>query len=127
MSDNMCEKCKYRDASACISPCVVCKYAYPKDSASFAFRDSHFVPEGSGFTPEDNKNKGGGRPAYYAGKAECIDVMLDTMGPDDVKGFCLCNAFKYIWRCKQKHDAADKDAQKAVWYMQKYLELRGKS
>ena len=66
-------------------------------------------------------------PAHYAGKYECIDVMVDTMGPEDVKGFCLCNAFKYLWRCKKKHETPEEDVEKAVWYLQKYLELGGKA
>ena len=38
-----------------------------------------------------------------------------------------CNAFKYLWRCKKKHDTPEEDVEKAVWYLQKYLELGGKS
>lgn len=127
MNDNMCEKCKYRDVSAFGTPCIVCKYSYPADSNSYVFQGSHFVPAESKFTPADYENKVVDHPTHYAGKYECIDVMLDTMGPEDVKGFCLCNAFKYLWRCKKKHETPEEDIEKAVWYLQKYLELGGKT
>ena len=38
-----------------------------------------------------------------------------------VKDFCLCNAFKYIWRTKNKNGIEDID--KAIWYLNKYKEL----
>lgn len=125
MNDPMCEKCKYRDVSAFGYPCLTCKYSYPTDSDSRVYRDSHFIPAESKFTPEDNESKEVDHPTHYDGKYECIDVMLDTMGPEDVKGFCLCNAFKYLWRCKKKHETPEEDVKKAAWYLEKYLELGG--
>lgn len=35
--------------------------------------------------------------------------------------FCLCNAFKYIWRHSRKNGV--EDIRKAKWYIDKYLEL----
>ena len=65
-------------------------------------------------------------PAHYeSGKYECIDVMTEALGTEATKGFCLGNAFKYIYRCKRKHDAPAEDVQKAVWYLNKFLELEG--
>ena len=65
-------------------------------------------------------------PAHYeSGKYECIDVMTEALGEEATKGFCLCNAFKYIYRCKRKHDAPIEDVQKALWYLKKFLELEG--
>lgn len=37
--------------------------------------------------------------------------------------FCLCNAFKYIWRHSRKNGV--EDVRKAKWYIDKYLELAG--
>lgn len=127
MDDNMCEKCKYRNESAFVPPCIVCKYSYPADSDSYVFNSSHFIPTEIKFAPEGGENEEVDHPTHYEGKYECIDVMLDTMGPEDVKGFCLCNAFKYLWRCKKKHETPEEDVEKAVWYLQKYLELDGKA
>lgn len=60
---------------------------------------------------------------YKGGKFECIDVMVEIFGIEYTKGFCICNAFKYLWRCRQKHENPDEDIKKAIWYMEKYLEL----
>ena len=58
---------------------------------------------------------------YETGKFECIDVMLETQGVEAVKGFCLCNAFKYLYRHNRKNGS--EDICKARWYIDKYLEL----
>ena len=58
---------------------------------------------------------------YVTGKYECIDVMEDVFGAEELKTFCVMNAFKYIYRHKQKGGA--EDIKKAVWYLNKYLEL----
>lgn len=66
----------------------------------------------------DNVN----HPSHYeTGKFECIDVMVETQGVEAVKDFCLCNAFKYIYRHNGKN--GDEDIKKAKWYIDKYLEL----
>lgn len=66
----------------------------------------------------DNVN----HPSHYeTGKFECIDVMVETQGVDSVKSFCICNAFKYIYRHNRKN--AKEDIQKAIWYLNKYIEL----
>ena len=58
---------------------------------------------------------------YESGKFECIDVMLETQGPEAVKNFCICNAFKYLYRHKRKNGI--EDIKKADWYLKKYIEL----
>lgn len=69
-------------------------------------------------TPFDNVN----RPAHYnTGKYESIDVMVETQGVDAVKNFCICNAFKYIYRHRFKNGV--EDIKKAIWYLNKYVEL----
>lgn len=60
---------------------------------------------------------------YAGGKFECIDVMLDVFGADAVKHFCILNAFKYLWRSEKKKGV--EDIRKAVWYLNKYIELGG--
>lgn len=61
-------------------------------------------------------------PSRYAGgKFECIEVMADVFGKEAVKHFCLLNAFKYIWRQEKKGGV--EDVKKAVWYLNKYIEL----
>ena len=58
---------------------------------------------------------------YNSGGFECIDVMLAVFGKEVVQNFCILNAFKYIWRHKQKGGA--EDIKKAVWYLNKFVEL----
>jgi hypothetical protein len=61
-------------------------------------------------------------PSHYnQGGIECIDAMLSAYGKEDVKAFCKCNAFKYIWRTGQKNGI--EDIEKAIWYLNKYKEL----
>ena len=69
-------------------------------------------------TVKDNVN----HPSHYeTGKFECIDVMLETQGIEAVKSFCICNAFKYLYRHKNKNGL--EDVKKAEWYIKKYIEL----
>ena len=61
----------------------------------------------------DNVN----HPAHYEQSCslECIQVMELVFGANAVRGFCLCNAFKYMWRHKNKNGL--EDLKKAHWYM----------
>lgn len=58
---------------------------------------------------------------YETGKFECIEVMQEALGVDAVKDFCICNAFKYLYRHKRKNGL--EDIKKAKWYIDKLLEL----
>lgn len=55
---------------------------------------------------------------YNTDNYECIDVMEEVFGRDTVKDFCLCNAFKYIYRCMRKNNE-EEDLKKAEWYLHK--------
>ena len=61
-------------------------------------------------------------PAHYTGKFECIDVMEATQGKDAVLKFCVCNAFKYLYRHENKNGL--EDIKKAKWYLDKYIEIK---
>lgn len=56
-------------------------------------------------------------PPHYEGRTslECIEVMEVTFGCKAVCDFCLCNAFKYMWRYKNKN--GEEDLRKAKWYL----------
>ena len=54
---------------------------------------------------------------------ECIDAMRAAFGDSDVKAFCLCNSFKYLFRASSK--GQNVDIKKSVWYLNKFLELGG--
>ena len=64
------------------------------------------------------------RPQHYASTSiECIDAMRETQGDEAVKDFCVCNAFKYLWRHNSKN--GDEDIRKASWYLNKAVEIMG--
>ena len=65
----------------------------------------------------DNVN----HPEHYTGKFECIEVMIETQGIDAVLDFCICTAFKYLYRHRKKNGI--EDLKKARWYIDKYLEI----
>lgn len=61
-------------------------------------------------------------PSHYeSGQFECIEVMEETQGKEAVMDFCLCNAFKYLYRHRRKNGI--EDIKKAKWYIEKYIEL----
>ena len=61
-------------------------------------------------------------PSHYeTGKFQCINVMVEALGKEEVKGFCICNAFKYLYRCRRKNGL--EDIKKARWYIDKFIEL----
>ena len=65
------------------------------------------------------------RPKHYASTSiECIDAMIETQGEEAVIDFCVCNAFKYLWRHNSKN--GDEDVRKANWYLNKAVELMDK-
>ena len=65
-------------------------------------------------------------PSHYKqASVECIDVLLMTQGVEYTKGFCLCNAMKYLYRHNAKN--GDEDIKKAKWYLDKYLEISGEA
>ena len=70
----------------------------------------------------DNVN----HPEHYTqGVIECIDAMLSAFGGDAVQEYCVCNAFKYLWRHKHKGKRAE-DVSKAQWYLAKWQEIEKK-
>jgi hypothetical protein len=63
-------------------------------------------------------------PSHYADNAkgiECIDAMEAAFGSQAVQCFCICNAFKYLFRYTKKNGI--EDIHKAQWYINKYIEL----
>lgn len=63
-------------------------------------------------------------PSHYnQGGIECIDAMVAAFGKVAVENFCLLNAFKYVWRNRDKNGFEDID--KAIWYLKKFEELVG--
>lgn len=63
-------------------------------------------------------------PPHYTGSVECIDAMESAFGIVDTARYCHINAFKYLWRSKKKNGI--EDIKKAIWYLNKYVELQEK-
>jgi len=88
---------------------------------SIALLEKHMAEIGKGGQLEFDAVK---RPEHYAKTSiECIDAMIETQGKEAVKAYCVCNAFKYIWRHNLKN--GDEDIKKAAWYLNKAVELMG--
>lgn len=69
----------------------------------------------------DNVN----HPKHYENySVECIIAMEETQGTEAVISFCVCNAFKYLWRHNAKNGY--EDIKKAQWYINKAIELKEK-
>ena len=62
-------------------------------------------------------------PDHYKNSTslECIEAMELVFGTHAVIDFCMCNAWKYIWRWKHKNGV--EDLNKAKWYIKKATEL----
>ena len=74
------------------------------------------------FIPYNENTNNVNHPSHYnKGNIECIDAMISAYGKDTVSDFCICNAFKYIWRYKYKNGI--EDLKKAQWYLNKIVEL----
>lgn len=64
-------------------------------------------------TSSDNIN-----PNHYKSQCslECIEAMLMSFGGTVVYDFCICNAWKYMWRYQNKN--GKEDLTKARWYLE---------
>ena len=81
--------------------------------------------KGDNWEPKKPEPDNINHPAHYEGNTslECIDVMEIAFGQEAVANFCLCNAFKYLWRYKHKGGA--EDVQKAEWYLNHFESIMG--
>ena len=119
MTKKICATCKHGGESDRLNTpitCKQCKVEYSQD-------DYGWIPSmwEAAVKEKDNVN----HPSHYeTGKFECIDVMVETQGVEAVKAFCVCNAFKYLYRHKNKNGI--EDVKKAIWYLNKLVDLEEK-
>lgn len=115
---NTCEECKIK------AMCKSADFANDDDVCALfdkALFDERNMPVHDSNQSFDNVN----RPSHYASTSvECIDMMIETQGEEAVIDFCVCNAFKYLWRHRGKN--GDEDVRKANWYLNKAVELMDK-
>lgn len=107
MSTKTCRECIYFKLNMQQFPCCDCH-----DGSQWKMAD-------------DGKPDNINHPAHYEGNTslECIDVMEIAFGQEAVAKFCLCNAFKYLWR--HKHKGGAEDVQKAEWYLNHFESIMG--
>ena len=114
--------CEYKDCSNCRheckgvfeEPCLNCKYNLSVNS-----NESEEYPLLWELRTDDPVS----HPSHYTqGGIECIEAMEAAFGKEAVATFCHLNAFKYLWRTEHKNGVQDID--KAIWYLNKYKELK---
>ena len=95
--------------------CVTCKY----DDVNPMDEPCDYCDSGDEWKPKEDVVN---HPSHYeTGKFECIEVMQEVFGKEAVQNFCLCNAFKYLYRTKRKNGL--EDVKKCRWYVDKFIEL----
>lgn len=115
-NNGFCVNCINKSLLFSTEPCKSCVNNGGKKNSFTPLKD--VAPSVNGKQTNDNVN----HPSHYeTGSFECIDVMSETQGKEAVKNFCLCNAFKYIYRHNNKNGL--EDIRKAKWYIDKYIEL----
>lgn len=118
-----CFLCKYSDLDGRDFPCNECRAIGNGEKIHYV--KGYIAPEQPTKPPmlpvNPPKDEINHPDRYAGGKFECIEVMADVFGKEAVKDFCLLNAFKYIWRQEKKGGV--EDVKKAVWYLNKYIEL----
>jgi len=66
-------------------------------------------------------------PHYSDGNIETIDYIVDVLGEYEAISYCHGNVIKYTGSRLWKKDDPIQDAEKAVWYLNKMIELMKKT
>ena len=61
------------------------------------------------------------QPDHYQGAIECIDAIEAALTPEEFRGFCKGNVFKYVWREQRKGKGGSESLRKAQWYLSRLL------
>lgn len=98
----LCDTCVYGNENEYHKPCIV----YSEECEYYISRRTKMS------IGKDNIN-----PDHYKSECslECIEAMDLIFGQKAVLDFCVCNAWKYIWRWKNKNGI--EDLHKADWYL----------
>ena len=122
--DHCCTDCRFYDVDDLAFPCGICKCT-AIDPKSLDYKTRYFF-----YVPKDeekhdipsNKSDPVNHPSHYTqGKIECIEAMESAFGIAKTAAYCHVNAFKYLWRTDHKNGL--EDIKKAVWYLNKEVEL----
>lgn len=66
-------------------------------------------------------------PHYADGKIETIDYIVDVLGEWEAVSYCHGNVLKYTGSRLFKKGKPIEDAKKAIWYLNKMVELLEKT
>lgn len=107
-----CENCKHRGRIGDGEPCHTCF-----KGKSYSMWERMLTDAELSQTAEDMKPDTVNHPSHYTSGCgfECIEMMEMVFGKEAVIDYCVVNAFKYIWRHKQKNGT--EDIAKAEWYL----------
>lgn len=103
--------------------CLNCKHFNECDCSAYndGVCDS-FKDEDANMVDKLSESNNVDHPSHYNKlPIECIDAMIGTQGLEATIHFCVCNAFKYLWRHGSKNGF--EDILKAKWYLDKACEL----
>lgn len=97
--------------------CFSCKYYTPGVRSQMCMQGMKLDTSTGKVTGCDNYESKVDHPSYYQGKIEVIDFIEDKQ-----LGFHLGNAIKYIARAGKKTPDAKEDIEKAIWYLERYIQ-----
>ena len=108
--DKGCANCSHAGTPTYKSPCSECV-----DHKGYPMWERMLTELSQ--TAEDMKPDTVNHPAHYATGCgfECVEMMEMVFGKEAVIDYCVVNAFKYIWRHRQKNGS--EDIAKAEWYL----------
>ena len=108
-----CENCKHRGKLGDEEPCYTCF-----EGRGYPMWERKPTDAELAQTAEDIKPETVNHPTHYTSGCgfECIEMMEMVFGKEAVHDFCTLNAFKYLWRYRQKGGADD--IGKAKWYLE---------
>ena len=112
-----CHTCKYESMKSTEEPCINCKNN--RLVGTEEYDECNLLWNSDVVSVNDEVF----HPAHYnQGSIECIHAMEAAYGKDAVAKYCICNAFKYLWRTEHKNGIQDID--KAIWYLNKFKGLK---
>ena len=66
-------------------------------------------------------------PPHYMGNIETIDYIVDVLGEWEAISYCHGNVIKYTGSRLFRKGNPIQDAEKAIWYLNKMIELMNKT
>lgn len=148
-AERNCCNCKHTNVKENMMPCVACVRTAICGTPEYAIRNDYWQPNDNvtqkiidklknnkdeleykvcnccneDLKINNEKHDNVNHPKHYEGSTslECIEAMIISFGPEVVSNFCMLNAFKYLWRWKNKN--GQEDLNKARWYCDKFMEI----